>query len=214
MIAVIKGDIIGSRKLENQENWLLPLKKLFAKWGDTPKNWEIVWGDFFQVEIAHPAEALLKAIEIKALIKKVQPLNDRKKISPIDVRIAVGIGEKTFSAKTISESNGTAFIHAGEQFDALQQENTTLGVKSPWEGFNETMNLYLKLATLFMDKWSVSSAELIQAVLNQPHSTQKEIGVLLGIKQSGVSLRWRRANASEIIAVEKMFRKKLKQQSV
>jgi DNA-directed RNA polymerase specialized sigma subunit len=61
-----------------------------------------------------------------------------------------------------------------------------------------------------MDKWSLSSAELIMIVLNNPNKTQEEIGKILGIKQSGVSGRWNRANTNEILEVEKIFRKKIK----
>ena len=53
MIAVIKGDIIASRTLNNQEQWLQPLKTLLTKWGRTPEEWELVWGDFFQIEISN-----------------------------------------------------------------------------------------------------------------------------------------------------------------
>jgi hypothetical protein len=35
MVAVITGDIIASRNLVNQENWLQPLKSLFAIWGES-----------------------------------------------------------------------------------------------------------------------------------------------------------------------------------
>ena len=77
MIAVIKGDIIASRKLTDQEKWLSPLKNLLSTWGKTPEQWELVWGDFFQIEIDHPEEALQKAFIIKTLIKKTEPL-DRK----------------------------------------------------------------------------------------------------------------------------------------
>jgi len=31
MIAVIKGDIVNSRKISNPEEWLPPLKDLFSK---------------------------------------------------------------------------------------------------------------------------------------------------------------------------------------
>lgn len=210
MIAVIKGDIIASRKLTDQEKWLSPLKKLLTTWGDTPKVWELVWGDFFQVEISNPEEALKKAIEIKALIKKIEPVDKRKNISTIDVRMAIGIGDKTYSGARISESNGPAFVYAGSKFDLLKKEHLNVGIKSPWNEFDEEMNLLLKLAGTFMDKWSVSSAEIIEIALNTPDITQKEIGKILGIKQSGVSGRWNRANAEEIIAVEKMFRKKIK----
>ena len=47
MIAVIKGDIIASRKLVNQATWLVPLKNLLATWGDSPRDWVIHSGDFF-----------------------------------------------------------------------------------------------------------------------------------------------------------------------
>lgn len=209
MTAIITGDIIASRKLVNQEKWLVPLKNLFATWGESPKDWKLDRGDFFQVEITNVEEVLKKTFEIKALIKSVKPLDERKKISTIDVRLVIGIGEKTYTGESISESNGTAFINSGEKFDLLKKENSTMGIKTPWEEIDEEMNLYLKLAGIFMDKWTVSSAELMQIVLTNPNITQEEIGKQLGIKQSGVSHRWNRANVNEILEVEKIFRKKI-----
>jgi len=35
MAAVIKGNIVASRKLVNQEIWLSPLKKMSSAWGNT-----------------------------------------------------------------------------------------------------------------------------------------------------------------------------------
>jgi hypothetical protein len=210
MIAVIKGDIIASRKLENHAIWLMPLKNLLATWGDSPKKWELHSGDFFQVEIEKPEDALRKVFEIKTLIKKIEPLDKRKKISTIDVRMAIGIGEKTYSGESISENNGPAFIYSSEKFDVLKKENVSIGIKTPWKSFDEEMNLYLKLAGIFMDKWSVSSAELVQIILNNPNITQEEIGKSLGIKQNSVSGRWNRANVNEILEVNKIFQNKIK----
>jgi hypothetical protein len=210
MIAVIKGDIIASRKLVNQAIWLNPLKNLLATWGDRPKNWILHSGDFFQVEIEKPEEVLKKVFEIKTLIKKIEPLDKRKKISTIDVRMAIGVGEKTYSGENISENNGSAYIYSSEKFDVLKKENVTIGIKTPWKSFDEEMNLFLKLAGTFMDKWSVSSAELVQIILNNPNITQEEIGKHLGIKQNSVSGRWNRANVNEILEVNKMFQKKIK----
>lgn len=212
MIAVISGDIISSRILVNQKKWLLPLKKLLSKWGQTPKNWKIDRGDFFQLEISKPQDALKKAFEIKALIKSVEPLNNNKKISNIDVRMSIGIGIKNYSSKTISESNGSAFIFSGEKFDLLKKENITIGIKTPWSLFDEEINLYLKLAGTFMDNWSVSSAELMEIIFNNPNITQEEIGKKLGIKQNSVSGRWNRAHANEILELNNMFQKKIKLQ--
>jgi hypothetical protein len=70
MIAVIKGDIVASRKMDIPEKWINPLKDLLASWGTAPKKWELVWGDFFQLETDRPEDALYKALAIKALIKK------------------------------------------------------------------------------------------------------------------------------------------------
>ncbi|NLA63830.1 MAG: winged helix-turn-helix transcriptional regulator [Bacteroidales bacterium] len=210
MIAVIKGDIIASRKLVDQEKWLLPLKELLNTWGKSPQNWELVWGDFFQIEFQQPEESLRKIFEIKALIKKIEPLDNRKLKGTIEVRIAAGIGNKSYVGQRISESNGSAFIYAGEKFDLLKKENVTMGVKSHCPNFDNEINLYLKLAGTFIDKWSVSSAQLIEIVLKNPTITQQEIGNRLGIKQSAVSGRWSRANVDELLAVEKMYRNKIK----
>jgi hypothetical protein len=210
MIAVIKGDIIASRKLSDPKKWLAPLKELLASWGKSPKSWKLDWGDYFQLEIQNPEEALRKALVIKSLIKSITSHDINKKISIIDVRLAIGIGEKTFSGRTIAESNGPAFIHSGEKFELLRKEYTNLGIKSPWTDFDEELNLYFRLIGRFMDRWTISSANLMQVLLQNSNITQEEIGVRLGIKQNSVSGRYNRAHAGDILEVEKMYRKKLK----
>jgi DNA-binding transcriptional regulator LsrR (DeoR family) len=47
-------------------------------------------------------------------------------------------------------------------------------------------------------------------ILRDPGITQEEIGKKLGIKQSGVSGRWNRANADEILTIIQVFRNKIK----
>ncbi|WP_436413965.1 hypothetical protein [Petrimonas sp.] len=207
MIAVIKGDIVSSRKIENPEKWLLPLKELFNEWGKSPEQWELVWGDSFQLEVDRPEEALRKALLVKTLIKKIASEEVNKSL--IDVRMTIGIGEKSYTGERISESNGEAFINAGEKFEELEKEKSNLLIKSPWPDFNEEINLYIKLASVFMDNWSVASAELVEMVLKHPDFTQNEIGERLGIKQNSVSGRWKRANIDEILSMEQMYRTKL-----
>ena len=207
MIAVIKGDIVSSRKIENSEKWLLPLKGLFNEWGKSPGQWEVVWGDSFQLEVDRPEEALRKALRVKALIKKI--VSDETNKSLIDVRMAIGIGEKSYSGERITESNGEAFINAGEKFEELEKEKSNLLVKSPWPDFDGEMNLFIRLASVFMDKWSVASAELVEVALKHPNYTQNEIGRRLGIKQNSVSGRWKRANIDEVLSMEQMYRRKL-----
>ena len=190
---------------------MLPLKQLLESWGQSPKNWELVWGDFFQIEVANPEDALRKALIIKALIKSVEPENAGKKQSSIDVRMSIGIGEKTYNSERISESNGPAFVNAGEKFEKLNKEKVNLAMQSPWEQIDEDINLNLKLAGIFMDEWTVSSAQLVELFFKHPHATQTEIGEMLGIRQNSVSGRWTRSHIEEIQALEISFNKKIKQ---
>lgn len=207
MIAVIKGDIINSRTIENPDEWLIPLKRLFNEWGKCPSQWELAWGDAFQLEISDVVTVLYKTMQIKSLIRSISPTTGN--ISNIGVRMAIGIGRKEHSGTRVSESNGEAFHYSGEVFRLLKREKRTLILKTPWEDFDEDINLYLKLACTFIDNWSVSSANLVSEVLKNPDATQEEIGEILGIKQNSVSGRWTRANMDELLAVEKIFRKKI-----
>lgn len=211
MTAIITGDIINSRDLTSQDIWLKPLKQLLNKWGQTPKQWEIFRGDSFQLEIADPAESLLAALQIKALIKSLPYPDESKRSSPVDVRMAIGIGTKTHDAERISESNGEAFVRSGEKFEQLKSEMVTLAIKSPWAEWNVEMNLYLKLAGIQMDSWSISSGELMSEMLSNPDRTQTQIGEILHINQNSVSKRYKAANGEDILAMEKLFRKKLSQ---
>lgn len=169
-------------------------------------------GDYFQLELTDPMQALRAAFIIKALVKSIEPTDKVKRSSPVNVRMAIGIGGKDYDAKRISESNGPAFVFSGEKFEKLKYEKITLAVNTEWKDFDKDINLYLKLASVFMDRWSVSSGELIKTVLENPGKTQKEIGQLLGIEQNSVSGRWHRANADEIIEMEHVFREKLTSQ--
>lgn len=203
MIAVLKGDIIASRKMSSQEVWIKPLKGILSQWGKTPKDWELVWGDSFQLQINNPKEALRKAIAIKTMLKKAE----------VDARMAIGLGEISYQAEKVSESNGLAFIYSGEMFEELKKDKVNLAVKSPWSDFDTEINLYLKLGGFIMDHWTVSSAEIMQIAMDTPEITQDEIGKLLGIAQSSVSNRWQRARVDAILEIETMFRNKLKQYS-
>lgn len=184
-------------------------QKFAGKLGQNAQRLVYPFRRFFQIEIK-TLRKHLKAFEIKALIKKVEPLNENKKISTIDVRMAIGVGEKNYTAESIAESNGSAFIYSSEKFELLKKENSTMGIKSPWKSFDDEMNLYLKLAGIFMDKWTVSSAELVQIIFNNPGITQEEIGKKLGIKQNSVSGRWNRANVNEVLELEAIYRNKIR----
>lgn len=201
MTSVITGDIINSQQ-EKPAKWLKALKNALIKWGDTPKQWEIYRGDSFQLEIKDPANALAAAILIKSSIKSVKNM---------DVRMAIGIGEKKYNARKITESNGSAFVYSGEILEELKSLNQNLAVKSADLIFNKEINLYLKLASLIMDGWSSSAAGTVNAALQQPGKSQEALGKLLKVRQNTVSTRLKRARFDEIREVIQMYEEKVAQ---
>jgi predicted XRE-type DNA-binding protein len=197
--SVITGDIVKSRVIKSSR-WLTILKKELAREGSSPKTWEIYRGDSFQVEIKDPAEALLRALRIKATIKTIKNL---------DVRMSIGIGGKAPGVTRITESIGEAFILSGEKLESLKKEKQTLAIRTPWPDFDKEMNLFIRLALIAMDNWSVSSAELVKIVIDNQQITQNKLASRLKISQSSVSERQKRSYYAEIMELENLYREKL-----
>ena len=206
VLAVITGDIVDSRKLISQQDWLFPLESLFNTWGPKNDTWEIFRGDSFQLEVKNPLDALIKSMLIKATLKSIKSRDLQKRTAPIDVRISVGIGEKDQDSPNIGMRTGSAYIHSGEAFEQLRNKNQNLMVKTPWEDFDKEMNLMLKLALIVMDNWSSNSGEIVKVALENPHLKQTEIGAILGIEQNSVSARFQRAYYDEMMELDGLFR--------
>lgn len=185
MIAVITGDIINSKE-STPKNWLKAIKSILNHYGDTPMHWEIFRGDSFQLEIK-PEDALKASILIKATIKQFEN---------IDVRLAIGIGEKTYQSDKITESNGSAFVNSGECFEALKKN--TLAIKSPFDAFDTTINIMLELAQLTLNNWSSTSATLIKTTLENPDLNQNQLAEILKKTQGNISQGLKRAGFDEI----------------
>lgn len=196
MIAILTADIINSRNVPDPQVWLQPLKKILNRYGDEPSDWNLFRGDSFQLKIADPKEALKAAILIKATIKSVKTL---------DVRIAIGIGSQSFQSKKINESNGEAYINSGEQFEKLKKN--TLAIRSPWEDFDDYMNVCLNLALLTMDNWTRSSAEIVSLSILHPGKTQQQLAEVFGISQGRISERQNRAGYEQIMQMEQYYTK-------
>jgi hypothetical protein len=201
MIAVLTGDIIGSRAQRDASKWLIPLKEALGHLGQSPKDWEIFQGDSFQLETA-PENGLLHAMYLKACMRS---------LGDLDIRIAIGLGEKTHVASTITEANGSAFLHSGETLKQLKRIKQNLVIKSHHARFDETLNLMLKLALMNMDNWTTGAAEIMKMSLLHPAKNQKQLGSTLGITQSSVSQRQKTAHFSEMMALNVFYQKYLQE---
>ena len=185
MTSIITGDIINSKSSEPKK-WLDALKEVLNQYGRQPKQWDVFRGDSFQLETA-PEDALKAAVLIKSSIKQFKN---------IDVRIAIGIGEKTYTSDKITESNGTAFINSGECFDDLKK--TTLAIKSPFEQFDLQTNIMFELALLTINSWTTTSAKLVKTALENPELTQVELANHFETTQSNISKGLKRGGFDEI----------------
>tara|TARA_R110000796_G_scaffold252631_3_gene389417 strand:+ start:74743 stop:75345 length:603 start_codon:yes stop_codon:yes gene_type:complete len=182
MTAILTGDIINSEHYKVSD-WIAILKNHLSVFGNTPKDWEIYRGDEFQIKV--PAEKALEvAIGLKAKIKTIKGL---------DVRMGIGIGNETFRGVSVSESNGTAYQFSGRVFENLKDQKLNLAIATDDKEINQTLNLIIKLALDFMDDWSPVSAEFIALSLENQNMQQQEIADKLGINQSAVSQRQKRA---------------------
>ena len=195
MIAVITGDIINSRKSE-PKHWLNVLKTELNTFGKESKQWEIYRGDSFQLEIK-AEEALKAALLIKAAIKQFKS---------IDVRLAIGIGEKDYTGASVTESNGTAFVRSGECFENLKKN--TLAIKSNDAVFDAHINIMLDLALLTMDNWTPTASVLFKTALEHPNHNQQELAELLNRKQSNISAGLKRAGYDEISKMLQFYENK------
>ncbi len=200
MTSVITGDIINSTAQKNPEIWIRTLKDSLSTIEMNDNYWEIYRGDSFQIEITDTSKSFLNAIYIKACIKM---------ISDLDVRLAIGIGNKTYQGNKVSESNGEAFVFSGETIETLKKEKQNLRIKTKNNQLDNELNLYFKLALSFMDNWTKNSAEIIKLSIENPNALQHELAELIGIKQDAVSKRQKRAGLESILELNQMYQQKI-----
>lgn len=196
MVGIITADIQNSRHGQAAE-WLPLLKQVLSQYGQSPAQWEIFRGDSFQLMIS-PSQSLKASLHIKAGIKLIKNL---------DVKMAIGIGEKEYTAEKITESNGPAFIRSGECFETLKKQN--LGINTPDGELNEVMNLLLSLALLSMNTWSPVVAAVVKTAMENPEKNQKELAQLLGKSQSSISEALSRGGFDQVMQMNEFFQKQL-----
>lgn len=193
MTSIITGDIINS-KGSNPKIWLDALKAILNSYGNEPEQWEIFRGDSFQLEVK-PEEALEAAILIKATIKQFKK---------IDIRLAIGLGEKSYSSKKITEANGTAFVNSGECFEDLKK--TTLAIKSSFKSFDTKMNIMFELILLTINNWTTTSAKLIKTALENPELNQAQLATLFGTTQGNISKGLKRGGFDEVLKLLQYYK--------
>lgn len=192
MIGVISADLLRSSSYSDKllEQVIVSLNQEFKeieKQTTEDSAFKIYRGDSFQGVVHNPEEALKIAIQIKAVVNKINL--DEKNTSKIvaDVRLAIGIGTYDFKRKSVLESNGQAFQFSGRTLDAMKKDYRKLRLMTPSEEINAEFDASLALFDIVSEKWSTASAEVIYYLLKGYKET--EIASALGISQSAVNQR-------------------------
>jgi len=126
-IVVITGDIIGSRKVENEsyDNLLYTLETTLqlvaSKFGKV--KYDIYRGDSFQVIIPE----IQSAIKIALLIRLALKSEDKS----FDARLSIGIGEYDLNRSYVKRSTGEAYILSGTGIDKLKNQNFVIYTNNP-----------------------------------------------------------------------------------
>ena len=204
MTSILTGDIIKSRNHVHPEIWINILKRTLKFLTKDENGWELYRGDSFQIEIKNPQLSFMAAVYIKACIKTIKDL---------DVRIAIGVGEKSYEGENITESNGSAFVYSGETLESLKKEKQNLRIKSAHSTIDTELNLYFKFALISMDNWTVNSAEIVKLSLEHPNKLQSELGTLMSKSQHAVSKSQKRSQLDSILELNRMYKHKISQMS-
>lgn len=181
------GDIVNSASTA-ATRWMPLLKRFLTKLGKDPETWEIFRGDSFQLK-CRPEEAFYQYLLLKSMIKQLDGL---------DVRISIGIGTIEYEAAKITESNGSAFVRAGRTFDALKRKQYLMFCTGN-DKTDEALNLLGRFGSLVMDHWTVSAAQTVQAILENPEWNQQQVADELKVRQSAVSQNRKRAQMDLIM---------------
>ena len=171
MIAILTGDIIGSRGID-PKLWMPILEAAVKQYAI---KYDIFRGDSFQVEVA-TSDTFVAVFYIKAALIQVK----------LDARIGIGIGERGLEAKHIKNSFGTALLNSGDAFESLKRNSLMLKSESP--DFDEMCNVMLALSTELTARWTVNMAELVMTALQYPEISQLAMAKLLNKRyQSQIS---------------------------
>lgn len=188
--AVLTGDLIQSRKLDNEgmEKVLNALhdtfneiqEKILKKEG----HFEIYRGDSFQVLIHEPQLALKVTLILKSRLLSLFSTSEVKS----DARIAIGIGAMRMQNNKIIESQGEAFELSGSELDRMIKESLNLSIKTPWDDINEEFKVNCLFADNTITNWSAKTAESVYRYLLFGE-TQERQAKFFEVSQPAISKR-------------------------
>ncbi len=188
--AVLTGDLIQSRKLDNEglEKVLNALHSTFKEIQEKilkkDGHLEIYRGDSFQILIHEPELALKVTLILKSRLLSLLNTSEIKS----DARIAIGLGTLRMQNSKVIESQGEAFEFSGSELDKIIKESVSLSIKTPWEGVNDEFRVNCLFADSILSGWSAKTAESVFRYLLYGE-TQEQQAQFFNVSQPAISKR-------------------------
>lgn len=198
---VLSGDIIASTSLSDEAKSILGLElkelillieKHYSVYG------RIIKGDYLEMVVDHPDEALEIAIIIKCFIKaifinKTIETSRSKYFKNYGIRLALGYGELRRYDKVSEVIDGEAIYYSGRK---ISEERTTynkerivikntLFFNSNDEKLNDNINCILGLLDILLNNATAKQCEILY--LRLLGNSEKEIAAKLNVKQPTVN---------------------------
>ncbi len=175
-IAVLTGDLIGSRRLSEPQRQHLfqELNRLWhefaaARPGFAKGDIQVFRGDGWQALASPPQHAVNAAIFVRASVKALNLVDG------IDTRIGVGIGAvDSLKPDHLGDSNGPAFIQSGEALDSLANIAPAWAFKPPQAKLNDIALATFPIMDLAIQRWTKAESAAV-------------VGSLLGLTQEAIA---------------------------
>ncbi|WP_421920414.1 hypothetical protein [Marinifilum sp.] len=184
-VAVLTGDLIRSRKLQNGDLELvleeLPrcFEEIKNRYLTKGGYFEFYRGDSFQILIHEPELALKVALILRARLRSLFAAKVSMK-GTIDVksdaRISIGIGTMRMQNSRVVESQGEAFELSGMELDKMGKESQELSIKTPWDEINNELRVNCLFADNTINNWSAKTAESVFRYLLYDETQDQQAG--------------------------------------
>ncbi|MFP4137427.1 MAG: hypothetical protein ACLFSR_03625 [Halomonas sp.] len=184
-IAVLTGDVIDSRRIEDRPRLYRLLDDCLAELATRYEGrGERYRGDGFQLALPQAATAMEAAVALRAaLVEHSEP--ERR----WDARIAVAVGP---SEPGDAAADGATFVASGRALDALAESAAHLSLTRLAADEDPGLDLLVRYIDDLIDGWSPYSAEVVGLSLRHDAS-QQALAERLGIRQPSVHKRLRAA---------------------
>jgi len=160
--AIFTADIVNSSLLRATETEEL-IAALNALIHPYAKKHEFYRGDSFHTLLNEPETGLELAALLRLCVRKMQPSRLKQ---PLDIRIAIGLGEIDTPIKKLSTATGEAFVLSGRELDKLSQTEQYLSIITNSNSANKAFKILSEYSDLLFANISSTQAEVLYLLLN------------------------------------------------